>query len=293
MTTAKWIHKLFPFCQLRTAKFLLRLNKGSALKVECTLFNYKIELDAHRSTVHILIFMLGEKFLEDDVTFLGPHIKEGMTVFDVGANIGYITYFLCNQIGPKGRVFSFEPDPDNFAELSNNVIRNNVVFCRPVQTAVGSFDGTVAFNFGLNGSVNTGPGPEPNCKITSLDSFVREHSIPQVDLIKIDVEGYELDVLEGMSEILSNGKRPLLYIEAHPMGFGGKGDPARVCSVLEKYYTNIYAYLPLGDLRSTFSKRNKLLTSIVPKKYPLEKCKVTLSEVKKNTKLRYQLLCLP
>jgi FkbM family methyltransferase len=293
MKTARWIHNIFPFCQLRTARLLLRLNKGKYLKVERRLFKHRVGLNAHRSTVHMLLYMQGEKFLEDDIVFLGPHIKEGMTAFDIGANIGYTTLFLCSRIGPTGRLFSFEPDPDNFDELSDNVRRNNISFCHPFQAAVGSFDGTISFNHGLNGTVNIEQKSDRNCMITSLDSFARKHSIHRIDLIKIDVEGYELDVLKGMSQILNSESRPIVYIEVHPQHFAGKGDPKKVCALLERYYTNINAYLPFSEVRETFSFKNKLTSSNPSPEFFFNKCKVNFDEAKQNTKMRYQLLCLP
>lgn len=292
MWAARLAHRLFPFCYLRTANFILKLNQQNHLKLVCKFFDYKIYLNAHRSSVHVLLWIRGEKFLEDRA-FLGPHIKKGMTVFDVGANIGYFTYYLCRETGASGRVFSFEPDADNFRELSDNILANDIGFCYPFQTAVGAFDGAIPFAYGFNGHVDTGVGAEANCKIISLDSFVKEHSISQIDLVKIDVEGYELDVLMGMSQILTRKRKPVLYVEVHPLGFCRKGEPARVCSFLERFYSDIIAFRPVTDVRSGLSPWGKFLIEISSRKTVRRKCKVNFEEVKEHQQFRYQLVCLP
>jgi len=289
---AKWVHKAFPFCELRTANLILKINGQKDLRVGCKLFNYKIYLNAHRSTVHILLCIQGEKFI-DDVMFLEPHLKQGMTAFDVGANLGYLTYFLCSKIGPTGRVFSFEPDPDNWRELSENIRSNNIAFCQPMHTAVGSFDGMIPFLYGHNGHVDTDPGGKPNSAIVALDSFVRKHSIAGVDLIKVDVEGFELDVLTGLSQILSEKIKPILFVEVHPLGFGGKGDPAEVCSFLERYYSNICAFRAPSDVRTGLSPWGKLFFQFGSDESVRRRCEVSLKEVKENQLMRVYLLCLP
>ncbi|HET6370202.1 MAG TPA: FkbM family methyltransferase, partial [Nitrospiria bacterium] len=103
----------------------------------------------------------------------------------------------------------------------------------------------------------------------------------------------ELEVLEGMSEILNGRRKPILYVEVHPVGFGGRGDPEKVCSLLEKHYQNIQVRSPLGALRSALSPWNRLSASMMPRKYLFEKCKASLGDVKSNPQRRYQLLCLP
>lgn len=126
-----------------------------------------------------------------------------------------------------------------------------------------------------------------------MDSFVREHSISQIDVVKVDVEGYELDVLAGMSQILSRKRKPLLYVEVHPLGLNGKGEPAKVCSFLERYYNSITAFRPIMDVRAGLSSWGKFLIEMSSTEGLRRTCQVSLKDVKEKQGFRYQLLCLP
>jgi FkbM family methyltransferase len=286
---ARWGHKCLPVAQLRTVNWILKLNGDRQLQVPCRLFDYQLELQAHRSAVHAMLYLKREAFVED-AAVLAPYLKPGMTVFDVGANIGYLTYLFCRGVEPGGQVFSFEPDAANFSELAANVKRNGIAFCSPLQAAVGAKDGVVCFRPGLNGYIDAESGSLPDCPMISLDSFVEQRSIPQVDLVKIDVEGWELDVLQGMRGILGRGHRPILYVEVHPQGFLGRGDPEKVCSFLRGYYGNVIAFRTWSDTRGAFSAWRRLGCSLrrdaaCPQAAPV-------GELLQSPD-RFQLLCLP
>lgn len=106
-----------------------------------------------------------------------------MTAFDIGANIGYLILLPCRKVGPTGHVLAFEPEPNNFGELVRNGEKNQIGFCRSLQLAVGDDDCRVAFAPGLNAYVQTDAAIERNCRMVSLDSFVKERVIPEVDLL--------------------------------------------------------------------------------------------------------------
>ena len=110
---ARWFHKLFPFAELRTAKWILSRD-GHAEPPAAKLFGYDLALEP-RISVHVLLYLERERFVEGAI-FLGPYIREGMTAFDIGVNIGYLTLLLCRKVGPTGHVFAFEPEPETFRE---------------------------------------------------------------------------------------------------------------------------------------------------------------------------------
>jgi len=290
LALARWGHKCLPFAQLRTVNWILRLNGGQQLALRCRLFDYELKLQADRSPVHAMLYLRGEDFVED-AAVLAPYLQPGMTVFDVGANIGYLTYFFCRCVEPGGIVFSFEPDAANFGELVENVKRNNITSCYPLQLAVGFASGTVCFVPGLNGHIDEGTGLAHNCRLISLDSFLEQRSLSRVDLVKIDVEGWELDVLEGMRGILTGPNKPILYVEVHPQGFLGKGDPEAVCCFLQKHYRRITAFRTWSDVRGGLPAWRRLGRSLLrdaghPQPIPL-------SELRQRRLERFQLLCLP
>jgi len=210
----------------------------------------------------------------------------------VGANIGYLTYFFCRRVGQYGQVYSFEPDVANFRELSTNVQRNRIVFCHPLQVAVGAADGAVSFAPGLNGHIAPESRSLPTCPLVSLDSFVRREGITHVDLVKIDVEGWELDVLEGMRQMLASGHKPIIYVEVHPKGFSHQGDPEAVCSLLKRYYCNICAYRTWSDIRSQLPSGRRLRNALFRPRDSGRPVAVSLGEAHLCQE-RFQLLCLP
>jgi FkbM family methyltransferase len=287
--TARWFHTMFPFAELRTAEWILSRYGHAELPV-AKLFGYDLALKP-RTSVHVLLYLERERFVEDAI-FLGPYIREGMTAFDIGANIGYLTLLLCREVGPTGHVFAFEPEPENFRELVQNVEKNRISFCVPLQLAVGATDCRVALALGLNGYVQTEAAMEPKCRMVSLDSFVKQHGIPEVDLVKIDVEGHELDVLLGMSKVIDHD-RPILYVEVHPLGFCGRGNPEEVCSFLQRYYHRIVVYRTWGEVRGQLSNLKKLWNTFVPTNHIRKRCETTLDQVRACPTGRFQLLCLP
>ncbi len=209
-----------------------------------------------------------------------------MTAFDIGANIGYLTLLLCRKVGPTGHVFAFEPEPNNFGELVRKVEKNQISFCVPLQLAVGDDDCRVAFASGLNRYVQTEAAVESNCRMVSLDSFVKERVIPEVDLVKIDVEGYELDVLLGKSKVIDHD-RPILYVEVHPLGFCGRGNPEEVCSFLRRYYHRIIVYRTWGEIRGQLPDLKKLWNTFVSANHIRKRCETTFDQVRAYPTGRY------
>src|SRR5450755_1241096 len=254
LKAARQFHRFFPFAQLRTANWILKRNPNGAL-IPAELFGYEVPLHA-RTNVHVLLSIEGEQFLQDSI-FLDPHLGEGMTVIDVGANIGYLTLFLCNRVGARGQVFAFEPEPENFRELVRSIEHNHIEWCTPLNLAVGASDGPASLIAGLNGYIRPDRASEPNCRLVSLDSFAAQRAISRIDLVKIDVEGFEAEVLLGMSKIIERHK-PAIYLEVHPAGFCGSGNPQKVCSLLKRHYTNISAYRIWADVRQHLQLWHKI-----------------------------------
>jgi FkbM family methyltransferase len=148
------------------------------------------------------------------------HISEGDVVFDVGANLGAYTTLFGQWVGPRGRVYSFEPAPVARGGLLRHVTLNGLadrVVVRP--EAMSAAEGTARFRAsGLNGDNRLGDDSAQSIDVptTSLDAFCRTHALRPA-FIKLDVEGAELDVLRGARETLASvGAGLTLYVEMHP-----------------------------------------------------------------------------
>jgi FkbM family methyltransferase len=147
-------------------------------------------------------------------------VKQGMTVIDIGAHIGYYTLLFAKCVGPGGHVFSFEPVPGNFALLRKNVQLNNLAQVQTSNQAVYSRAGEITIsvpddqpNSG-NGSVCLDKGVRQfSVNAVSLDAFCEEFLI-RPDVLKMDVEGAEYEVLVGAQRVIAQF-RPKLLIELH------------------------------------------------------------------------------
>jgi FkbM family methyltransferase len=154
-------------------------------------------------------------------------VQPGMTVADIGANIGHHTLILANLVTSLGSVHSFEPYPDTFHELVDNVRRNGFdrVHCNNV--ALSSKAGSATLYIGSDEAVNSLERTKyyDERKLTvstdTLDNYVEREQLSSLDLVKIDVEGAERLVLEGAAVTLKKFK-PLLVVEfsEHSAAFG-------------------------------------------------------------------------
>ena len=140
---------------------------------------------------------------------LADHIRPGSTVLDVGAHIGSITVPMARLVGPAGRVYAFEPQRKIFSELVHNLRLNGLGQAVPLRYAVGAENAIVEMDPALTeeGRVAVGKGGD-RAELRTLDSF----GFSDVSLIKIDVEGFELEVLRG-AEALIRRERPTLIVE--------------------------------------------------------------------------------
>jgi len=177
-------------------------------------------------------------------------LEKGMTVVDIGANIGYYTLLAAKRIGVRGQVISFEPDPFNYKRLVENVQMNGWNNVKAFQLAVSDFNGEKKLNIpklGRSGStfvIRSNIANSITVNTISLDSFLRDSP----DLIKIDVEGAELEVLRGMRNILAIGKVKLIC-EIHPALLSSLGYSTKEIEDLLKHYEyNIYLVKDDGSL---------------------------------------------
>ena len=167
--------------------------------------------------------MVTDVFEESTTRLFQRLVKPGMVVIDIGAHVGYYTLISARQAGPKGRVYAFEPDPDNHATLLRNIELNgysNVVTARKaVSDRVGDgqlyLSETISGNHSLYDHGQSRRGSIP-VETTTVDSMLEKLDWPQVDLVKIDVEGGEVAVLDGMTQLLEKSTTLNLIIEFMP-----------------------------------------------------------------------------
>jgi FkbM family methyltransferase len=150
-------------------------------------------------------------------------LKPGMVVYDVGANVGFHAVIAARLVGLGGRVVCFEPLPSNARQIAHNARLNGFIQITVRPEALGATNGNARFlvsdrpTWGALASARStvpkGVG-EMEVKIRRLDSLISEGLLPLPNLIKIDVEGAEVDVLAGAAETIHKA-RPILMIELH------------------------------------------------------------------------------
>jgi FkbM family methyltransferase len=153
-------------------------------------------------------------------------IRAGMTVVDVGANIGIYTGFLAKLVGETGRVYAFEPSPYNFELLTRYTRSSNVT---ALQAAVGDKTGEISLYLSdkLNVDHRTYQSGEGRREIRvpsyCLDDYFKDEKI---DFIKMDIQGFEYQALLGMKNILQSNPKIKLIMEFWPWGLMKAGSSA-------------------------------------------------------------------
>jgi FkbM family methyltransferase len=152
-------------------------------------------------------------------------LKEGQVMIYVGAHIGYYSIFASPRVGPRGKVIAVEPNPETLPRLYKNLKLSNAANVVVAEVANTDRETTVQFfqasrwNSGMSSLSKANAIRSPGHVVTAttvrgrpLDALVRELGLRRVDLIKIDVEGAEVQVLRGSKETLATF-RPVLLVE--------------------------------------------------------------------------------
>jgi FkbM family methyltransferase len=156
---------------------------------------------------------------EDIVEQFSPKI--GDIVIDVGAAFGFYTIMASKRVGEQGRVVAIEPQPDSFEMLNRNIKLNKLANIVTLNYAVSSKKTTLK----LYSSYSTiqeraGQSLQSHIEVSAdtLDNLLREAAIDEVNWVKVDVEGAELEVLKGAVGILSRSRDVALFVEVHSLG---------------------------------------------------------------------------
>ena len=212
---------------------------------EVTVHGFPFLLDPLDS-LELSIFQSYEPF---ETSLLSAEIRPGMTIVDVGANIGYYTLLFSKLTGDQGRVFAFEPEPQNFSLLQQNLARNQrtnvVALNRAASDRPGeSFLYLSAENYGDHQSY---PSGDDRRKVAMTMTRLDDCLTGPVDLIKMDVQGFECHALNGMEAIIAASPRLIIFTEFWPEGLRRAGSDAadflrRLRSFdLEIFFINEYA----------------------------------------------------
>jgi FkbM family methyltransferase len=217
--STSWRGKLLPNnYQFPPSTYRITSNQGIKLKVD--LYDY---------IGHHLFFKLKDPSHEQMVKLVQP----GYTVIDIGANIGYTLLQFAKHAGEEGFVYGFEPDPYNFQMCKENIALNRVTNACLFPLGLGNNQSHLKLkidksNRGRNRiSTHTSLSEMQEIEVTTLDRFFYQPPpVDNIDLIKIDVEGFEMKVLQG-GENLIDQFHPILFIELDDNNLSETGGSAR------------------------------------------------------------------
>jgi FkbM family methyltransferase len=145
--------------------------------------------------------------------------KPGMRVVDVGANIGYYTVLAGRLVGSRGKVYAFEPERRNFADLLANIALNELANISPSQVAVSDRDGRAVLYVSRfeSGEHSLAVCDSHRKDMANVDTVRLDTAIKgRIDVIKTDTEGNEIRVLEGAKRLLTSNRDIKLFVEFLP-----------------------------------------------------------------------------
>ncbi len=174
-------------------------------------------------------------------------IKDGMTVVDIGANIGLYTVIASKLVGSNGKVFAYEPEQENFGFLSRNIEVNNFKNSTPLQIALSDkAEERKLFlakdNKGHHSFVQDNQANIPvSVHTETLDSSLAKYGSPIVDVIKMDIEGAEPLALMGMKETITRNPNIIIFTEIFPNAIRRLGyDPLDFLKMFNHYDLSVW-----------------------------------------------------
>jgi FkbM family methyltransferase len=152
-------------------------------------------------------------------SFIAEHLAEGDVFYDIGANIGFFSLIAARRVGPAGRVYAFEPVPENAAAISRSARLNGFDAVDVFNVAVGSNNGRTELLLArhIGGATLASVGPPPDLRgtieveIVTIDTLIAQRGLRAPTLVKVDVEGAELEALTGMAETIRTHRPTVLY----------------------------------------------------------------------------------
>lgn len=184
-----------------------------------------------------------------DVTGLKSLIKPNMRILEIGANVGYYTMWMAGQVGIAGRILALEPERSLYECLKKTISTNKCQNVEIMQSAVSSGQPSIMFQRGLLNAGNS-------------QAVVRTRGLPwrfayevpaisleklqlyfQPELVKMDIQGHEIQAMRGAGMMLQRGARPCFYFEFWPYGIRRQGhNPLELLKIFESNNYNISSW---------------------------------------------------
>jgi FkbM family methyltransferase len=212
-----------------------------------------------------------EIFEIDELAFVDKYLEEGDVFIDIGSNIGLFTILAAKKVGVNGKVLSFEPCSKTYKRLLQNIELNNFTnIIDPIQHAVSDISGETELKLAdggydaWNSLAMPSAGVNYNIeriKTISIQDLENQFSfISKAKLIKIDVEGWEMNVLKGGQEFFANADSPDLMVEFTEENAKNAGYTCKqLYSYLENLGYRIYKYDSINNKFLSYNSSNEFV----------------------------------
>ncbi len=201
---------------------------------------YKMLLDTQDRGISRSLILFGTREVDHKI-ILEKVLKPGMRIFDIGANIGYYVLMEKLVIGASGEIIVIEPSPTNISLLKRNLELNGYEGMEVIQGAVSDKEGEFDFFLSKQSNLNTFhefgsaastlSGEVVKVRTYTMDELVDKFGAP--DLIRMDVEGHEVEIVRGMLDGIRAGKyQPAICFEPHLSCYNEEHDFAPVLKEL-------------------------------------------------------------
>jgi FkbM family methyltransferase len=208
------------------------------------------------ANIYVALYLAGKRVTEKrELALLQTLVEPGMTIADIGANVGFYAMQMAEWVGAGGRVLAFEPDPFTFELLRQRASAAAPANIEVRQFALGETRGAAtlycsAYNRADNriGQRHDEPHVESvQIEMRALDEYLAERGLPAVDAMKIDVQGLEAQVLRGAQQTIARAR--WIWLEFSPGHLHGAGtDPEAFLESLEMLGMKIFEVTEQGTL---------------------------------------------
>ena len=248
MLIATYYHLISLLMKLLNKKFITK-----------KIYNYKMLLDLHDKGISRTLLLFGKRELEHK-KMLEDIIKPGMTVLDIGANIGYYSLMMLKLIGEKGKLIVVEPSPSNIEILKKNLILNKFNDIEVHNSAISDENSIKKFFLSEMSNLNTlNYTDKKSLNLTGKTIDVKTFTIPEImdgrslDLIRMDVEGHEVEVLNGLiPNIGVNNLYPSIIFETHRSRYNNEHSME---NTLKNLFSKNYKITMLGSTSNEVTKK--------------------------------------
>ena len=207
------------------------------------IYDYWMYLDTEDRGISRTLLLFGDREADHKLIF-EKAIREGMTVLDLGANIGYYVMMERNLVGRMGHIIAVEPVPSNVELLKRNVKLNNIENIQVLQMAGAGSDGTATMYMTKTSNHHTFhrkdagflSGETIEVETMTVPSLMKKYG--KADLMRMDIQGHEVEVMNGMVESIERGEiEPMIVFEVHRRFYGPDND---MDAALRRFFANGY-----------------------------------------------------